>query len=193
MVRKVSQKTAIIRGHIDGLTIESPYNAAFVEALKTAVPADQRKFMSKKSGWLISDRYLAEVEALAAAHYTQVIDVRLVGERGLAEALANASRAEVEAQKEKHLQWLEDVAQAQVVIAECRVWIQARCAELAAQIGRYSERSQSSVKGELVRRKFMLEQTLASVEKPAHEMKDVERHSALAVVRYLKEHNALPD
>lgn len=184
---------AVIRGHVDGLTIESPYNAAFVEALKTAVPADQRLFLSKKKGWLISERYATEATTLAATHYNEVIDVRLVGEQGLAESLARATEAEAAAQKAKHLQWLEGVGQAQAVLLQHRNVVELECAKLQGQIDKYSPRSKSGVKGELVRRKFMLEQTLANLEKPPQQMKDVERHSALAAVRYLRERNVISD
>lgn len=184
---------AVIRGHVDGLTIESPYNATFVEALKTAVPADQRLFLSKKKGWLISERYTTEATTLAATHYNEVVDVRVVGEQGLAESLTRAAEAEAAAQKAKHLQWLEGVGQAQAVLLQHRNVVESECAKLQGQIDQYSPRSKSGVKGELVRRKFMLEQTLANLEKPPQQMKDVERHSALAAVRYLQSIKLIPE
>jgi len=185
----------IFRSHIDGFTVQAPYHEKFVADLKAAVPADQRMFLGKNcdNAWLVAGSFEAEVMELARTYYDEVIDVRVVGETGLVEAEKRIKAQEALQAKMKHAQWLDEVRKAQIIILENREWIVGRCVELQAQIDKYSACSRSSVKGEMVRRKYMLEQTLANAGTAVEDLKPVEKNSALALLRYLKENHVIAD
>jgi len=154
----------VFRSHIDGFTVQAPYHEKFVADLKAAVPADQRMFLGKNcnNAWLVAGSFEAEVMELARTYYDDVIDVRVVGEPGLVEAEKRIKAQEALQSQIKHSQWLDSVRKAQITILENRDWIVNRCAELEFQIDRYSARSRSSVKGEMVRRKYMAVMAVSS-------------------------------
>jgi len=185
----------VFRSHIDGFTVQAPYHEKFVADLKTAVPADRRMFLGKNcdNAWLVAGSFEAEVMELARTYYDEVIDVRVVGEPGLVEAERRIKAQGALQAQIKHSQWLDSVRKAQITISENREWIVSRCAKLQTQIDTYSTRSRSAVKGDMVRRKYMLEQTLANAETAVEDLKPVEKNSALALVRYLKENNVIAD
>jgi len=51
------------------LLVYTPYSAAFVDALKSALPHKARKWSSQFCCWQVLDTHLATVEALIAKHY----------------------------------------------------------------------------------------------------------------------------
>lgn len=54
-----------------GMYLESPYNPDFIDALKSTVPQDERKWDSVRKQWWISDAYLDEVDGLLFEHFGQ--------------------------------------------------------------------------------------------------------------------------
>jgi hypothetical protein len=52
-----------------GMYLECPYDADFIEELKSTVPPDERKWDSVRKQWWISDAWLDEVDALLREHF----------------------------------------------------------------------------------------------------------------------------
>lgn len=52
-----------------GMYLESPYNTDFIEALKAAMPQDERRWDSVRKQWWISDAYLDEVDGLLFEYF----------------------------------------------------------------------------------------------------------------------------
>ena len=48
----------------NGMYLECPYNADFLEEMKRVVPREERRWDGKRKQWWISDLYLDEVDNL---------------------------------------------------------------------------------------------------------------------------------
>lgn len=54
-----------------GMYLDCPYNADFLDEMKQVVPREERRWDNKKKMWWISDLYLDEVDNLLFSHFEQ--------------------------------------------------------------------------------------------------------------------------
>lgn len=55
----------------DRIALKTPYNKAFVDALKAAVPARERVWVAASREWLVSQNFSEAVQQLVSAHFAQ--------------------------------------------------------------------------------------------------------------------------
>jgi len=54
-----------------GMYLDCPYNADFLDEMKQVVPREERRWDNNKKMWWISDLYLDEVDNLLFSHFEQ--------------------------------------------------------------------------------------------------------------------------
>ena len=163
---------AEIRPIADGkIEIASPYNAEFVAALKSEIPANSRQWDGSKKVWVIEE---AEAEAAVevAARFYAVFDRRTMSAAAVEDGMIEAEIAEIKAN--------------QKAVIDATDWIEAKIEEMDGIISRYSFRSHSSVKAAYAQDRALLGHALHNASLPVEQLAEVQVRGLAAAVRYIE-------
>jgi len=58
-----------------GIYIDAPYDEDFIDALKRHVPPEHRQWKPEIKQWWVSEKYAAQAERTARAHFENVMEV----------------------------------------------------------------------------------------------------------------------
>jgi hypothetical protein len=54
----------------DKIAVKTPYNQAFIEALKAGIPAPQRAWVAASKEWIVDGAFEESIKALIQTHFT---------------------------------------------------------------------------------------------------------------------------
>ena len=153
------------------IAIGSPYNAEFVAALKSEIPANSRQWDGSKKVWVIEEAEANAATSVTARFYT-LYDRRTLSAGAVEDAKIEAEISEI-------------VANQKAVLAATD-WIEAKITELNAIISRYSFRSHSAVKSAYAQDRALLRHALTNAALPVEKLAEVQVRGLAAAVRYIE-------
>jgi len=159
------------------VSIQTPYNSDFVDALKSAIAYTDRKWDRPTKCWLI-----AEAEApsalTVATRFFEVQDHRGKDARQIA-------AMEDETENKALIAEIEQIKADQAYILENEERIEQVIKDLSVQISRYSFSSKSSIKGNLARTKALLQHSLDNARISVERLTELQVKGLASAVRYL--------
>ena len=161
------------------IAIISPYNADFVAALKTEVPAAARKWDAVAKTWTVSADYGDVVAGLMSRHYGLFVDERVAdkGEQAAVEEQIEDAALEAE---------IEQIKANQAWIIQNEDDIRELIGKLSQRISRYSYTSKNSEKAAFASDRALLEHALDNARLPLEQLAEVQVRGMAAVVRRMQ-------
>lgn len=173
-------KTAIItQANEHQISIDTPYDRDWLDAFRLAIHYTNRKWGGKGTGWLVDDGVADEAIRITAQHF-EIQDRRGRSEAEVVEMQDAAEDAALEGE-------IAQIQSHQAYIREHETQIDHIISELDSVIGRYSYRSQSSIKAGLARDRALLWHSQRNAQLPVEQLTELHVRGLAAAVRLLEQ------
>ena len=153
------------------ISIQGPYDADFIKAIKDAVPYQSREWDGAHKAWLV-DAEFEKTALKVAGQYYEIIDARKLNAEQVEEAKLNDEVKRIKANQE-------------YVLANEK-WINDRIESLSSEISRYSMRSVSNVKHGNVMDRALLQHALDNARIPIEKLTELQVRGLQAARRYVE-------